>query len=61
MSINKEILEYIDNSNFDENIKVFIKQGLGIEEQRELVKKEDNINSKFFNKYDSIVSKAVRK
>ncbi|MBE6500234.1 MAG: hypothetical protein E7Z80_06805 [Methanobrevibacter thaueri] len=60
MSINKEILEFIDDSNFDEEIKIFLKQGLDIEEQRDLVKKEVNKNSAFFNKYDKIISKLVR-
>lgn len=60
MSINKEILEYIDESNFDEDIKVFLKQGLNLEEKRNLVKQEQGSNSNFFNKYDNIISKIVR-
>ena len=40
MSINKEILEFIDDSDFDDNIKVFLKQGLDFEEKRNLRKKE---------------------
>lgn len=60
MSINKEILEFIDDSDFDKNIKVFLKQGLDLEEQRHLLKKELDKNSNFFNKYDNIISKIVR-
>ena len=60
MSINKEILEYIDESDFDSNIKVFLKQGLDLEEKRKLVKQELCSNSNFFNKYDNIISKIVR-
>lgn len=60
MSINKEILEFIDDSDFDKDIKVFLKQGLGLEEQRHLLKKELDKNSNYFNKYDTIISKIVR-
>lgn len=60
MSINKEILEYIDESDFDSNIKTFLKQGLDLEEKRRLIKKEKGSNSNFFNKYDNIISKSVR-
>lgn len=60
MSINKEILDFIDNSDFDEDIKVFLKQGLDLEEKRNLVKKEQNVNTNYFNKYDNIISKIVR-
>lgn len=60
MSINKEILEFIDDSDFDDNIKVFLKQGLDLEEKRNLRKKEINKGSNFFNKYDNIISKIVR-
>ena len=60
MSINKEILEYIDKSDFDRDIKIFLKQGLNLEETRKLIKKEKGTNSKYFNKYDNIISKIVR-
>ena len=60
MSINKEILEFIDDSDFDENIKTFLKQGLDLEEKRNLLKKEENRNTNYFNKYDNIISKIVR-
>ena len=60
MSINKEILEFIDESDFDEDVKKFLKQGLGIEEQRLLLKKEINKSSQFFNRYDAAISKIVR-
>ena len=60
MSINKEILEFIDESDFDEDIKKFLKQGLDIEEQRLLLKKEVNKSSQFFNKYDTAISRIVR-
>lgn len=60
MSINKEILEFIDDSDFDKDIKVFLKQGLSIEEKRKLLKKEENKGSQFFNKYDNAISKIVR-
>ena len=60
MSINKEILEFIDDSDFDNDIKVFLKQGLSLEEKRKLLKKEENKGSAFFNKYDNIISKIVR-
>ncbi len=60
MSINKEILEFIDDSDFDKDIKIFLKQGLDLEEQRNLLKKELDKNSNFFNKYDNIISKIVR-
>lgn len=60
MSINKEILEFIDDSDFDEDIKVFLKQGLDVEEKRTLLKKEMNKNTNYFNKYDTIISKIVR-
>lgn len=59
MSINKEILEYIDNSDFDKDIKVFLKQGLDVEEQRKLIKQELGSNSNYFKKYDAIISKIV--
>lgn len=60
MSINKEILEFIDESDFDENVKKFLKQGLDIEEQRLLLKKEVNKSSQFFNRYDTVISRIVR-
>lgn len=60
MSINKEILEFIDESDFDEDIKKFLKQGLDIEEQRILLKKEVNKSSQFFNRYDTAISRIVR-
>ena len=60
MSINKEILEFINDSNFDEDVKIFLKQGLDIEEKRSLLKKEENKNAHFFNKYDKIISKRVK-
>lgn len=60
MSINKEILEYIDESDFDSDIKIFLKQGLSLEEQRKLVKQEKGSNSNYFNKYNNIISKIVR-
>ena len=60
MSINKEILDFIDNSDFDEDIKVFLKQGLDLEERRNLVKKEKNVNTNYFHKYDDIISKIAR-
>ena len=60
MSINREILDFIDDSDFDDDIKIFLKQGLDIEEQRNLLKKEVNKNSNFFKKYDNIISKIVR-
>ena len=60
MSINKEILEFIDDSDFDEDTKVFLKQGLDLEEKRNLLKKEVNKGSNFFKKYDAIISKIVR-
>lgn len=60
MSINREILEFIDNSDFDSDIKVFLKQGLDLEEKRDLLKKEVNKGSNYFNKYDNIISKIVR-
>ena len=60
MSINKEILEFIDNSDFDKDIKIFLKQGLDLEEKRNLLKKDLDKNPNFFNKYDNIISKIVR-
>lgn len=60
MSINKEILDFIDNSDFDEDIKIFLKQGLNLEETRNLLKKEQNRSTNYFNKYDTIISKIVR-
>lgn len=60
MSINKEILEFIDNSEFEEDVKIFLKQGLNLEENRNIIKKEQNIDSQYFKKYDNIISKIVR-
>ena len=60
MSINKEILDFIDNSDFDEDIKIFLKQGLNLEETRNLLKKEQNRSTNYLNKYDTIISKIVR-
>ena len=60
MTINKEILEFIDDSDYDENVKKFLKQGLDLEEKRSLLKKEENKSSNFFNKYDTIISRIVR-
>lgn len=60
MSINKEILDFIDDSDFDKDVKKFLKQGLSLEEKRNLIKKEENKGSAYFNKYDAIISKIVR-
>lgn len=60
MTINKEILEFIDDSNFDDKIKIFLKQGLNIEEDRNITKKEEDKNLKYFKKYDKVISKLVR-
>lgn len=60
MSINKEILEQIDSSDFDEDIKVFLKQGLDLEERRMIAKAELDKTTNFFHKYDSIISRIVR-
>ena len=60
MSINKEILEYIDASDINSDVKKFLKQGLAIEEKRNLVKKEIKKNSAYFKKYDDAISKIIR-
>ena len=59
MTINNEILEYIDKSDFDDDVKKFIKQGLDLEERRMLVKQELDKNTNFFNRYDKVISKLL--
>lgn len=53
-AVNNEIFKFIDKSDFDENVKKFLKEAILLEFYRNKKKK-----SHYFNEYDGIVEKYV--
>lgn len=53
-AVNDEIFKFIDNSDFDEDVKKFLKEVINLEFYRNKEKK-----TQYFNEYDDIVEKYV--
>ncbi|WP_156929617.1 hypothetical protein [Methanobrevibacter wolinii] len=54
LKINKDLIDYIKSSNYDENIKNFLIQALMLEFKRE---KENSRN--YTDKYDEIINNYI--